>query len=108
MMTERTLLVLIVCRPVCDITKNPFPRKIVAGKLYASLATGKAQFYPMAGLPWVLVVTGNQRLERPRLPPPPRDFSIDQTSAAGVTHDSNAAFAAAVARVMPGVLIPGV
>src|SRR5690242_15623631 len=27
MMTESTLLVLMVCRPVCDITKIPFARK---------------------------------------------------------------------------------
>jgi hypothetical protein len=46
MMTERTLLVLIVCRPVCDITKIPFERKIVEGKLYASLATGKGAVLP--------------------------------------------------------------
>src|SRR5690242_16257516 len=44
--TERTLLVLIVCRPVCDITKIPFPRKVVEGKLYASSETGKGALFP--------------------------------------------------------------
>src|SRR4051794_39793420 len=44
-MTESTLLVLIVCRPVCDITKIPFARKFLEGKLYAAPRTGKAQFY---------------------------------------------------------------
>src|SRR6185437_5154234 len=43
-MTESTLLVLIVCRPVCDIQEF-LSSKMLAGKLYASTKTGKAQFY---------------------------------------------------------------
>ena len=46
MMTREHVAGVDDCRPVCDITKIPFARKYLTGKLYAVLKTGKAQFYP--------------------------------------------------------------
>jgi hypothetical protein len=58
MMTESTLLVLMVCRTFCTITK--FLSRDLEGKLYAARKTGKAQFYPLLVLPgptkWRLIV----------------------------------------------------
>src|ERR1044071_1163709 len=48
MMTERTLLVLTDCRPVCDIDFNSSVEK-AEGKLYARHKPGKRQFFNCSG-----------------------------------------------------------